>query len=76
MSYDMLYRHKKLTSIEPSQTKPTLATAKQHINTFLLDGLRVQFKMYSRLCPWLLTWLDYEDDYEEDNGAYDDAGVN
>jgi hypothetical protein len=32
--------------------------------------------MYSRLCPWLLTWPDYGDDYEEDGGGYDDAGVN
>jgi hypothetical protein len=46
------------------------------MNTFLLDGLRVQFKMYSRLCPWLLTWPDYDDDYEEDKGGYDDAGAN
>jgi hypothetical protein len=46
------------------------------MNTFLLDGLRVQFKMYSQLCPWLLTWPDYEDDYKEDDGGYDDAGAN
>jgi hypothetical protein len=46
------------------------------MNTFLLDGLRVQFKMYSRLCTWLLTWTDYDDDYEEDEGDYDDAGAN
>jgi hypothetical protein len=32
--------------------------------------------MYSRLCPWLLTWPDYDDDYEEDDGDYDDAGAN
>jgi hypothetical protein len=28
MSYDLLYRHEKLTSLELPQTKPTLATAK------------------------------------------------
>jgi hypothetical protein len=44
--------------------------------TFLLDGLRVQFKMYSRLCPWLLTWPDYDDDYEEDDGDYNGVGAN
>jgi hypothetical protein len=32
--------------------------------------------MYSRLCPWLLTWPDFGDDYEEDDEEYDDAGVN
>jgi hypothetical protein len=47
------------------------------LNVSPLDGLRVQFKMYSRLCPWLLTWSDLEEDYEEDDGdGYDDAGAN
>jgi hypothetical protein len=32
--------------------------------------------MYSRVCPWLLTWSDYEDDYEEDEGGFDDADAN
>jgi hypothetical protein len=32
--------------------------------------------MYSRLCPWLLTWPDYGDDYDEDDEEYDDAGAN
>jgi hypothetical protein len=32
--------------------------------------------MYSPLCPWLLTWPDFEDDYEEDDEEYDDAGAN
>jgi hypothetical protein len=32
--------------------------------------------MYSRLCPWLLTWSDFEDDYEEDDDGYDDASAN
>jgi hypothetical protein len=32
--------------------------------------------MYSRLCPWLLTWSEFEEDYEEDEGGYDDAGAN
>jgi hypothetical protein len=33
-------------------------------------------KIYSRLCPWLLTWPDFGDDYEEDDEEYDDAGAN
>jgi hypothetical protein len=33
-------------------------------------------KMYSRLCLWLLTWLDYKEDYEEGDDGYDDAGTN
>jgi hypothetical protein len=32
--------------------------------------------MYSQLCPWLLTWPDFGDDYEEDDEEYDDAGAN
>jgi hypothetical protein len=32
--------------------------------------------MYSRLCPWLLTWPDFGDDYEEDDEEYDNAGAN
>jgi hypothetical protein len=32
--------------------------------------------MYSRLSPWLLTWPDFSDDYEEDDEEYDDAGAN
>jgi hypothetical protein len=32
--------------------------------------------MYSRLCPWLLTWPDYGDDYEEEDEEYEDAGAN
>jgi hypothetical protein len=31
--------------------------------------------MYSRLCPWLLTLSDYEEDYEEGDHGYDDAGA-
>jgi hypothetical protein len=33
-------------------------------------------QMYSQLCPWLLTWSDYGEDYEEDEAGYDDAGAN
>jgi hypothetical protein len=32
--------------------------------------------MYSRLCPWLLTWPDYGEDYDDDGEEFDDAGVN
>jgi hypothetical protein len=32
--------------------------------------------MYSRLCPWLLTWSDYGEDYEADGDESDDAGAN
>jgi hypothetical protein len=32
--------------------------------------------MYSRFCPWLLTWSDFDDDYEEDDEEYEDAGAN
>jgi hypothetical protein len=52
------------------------ATAKLHVNHSLFDGLRVQFKMYSRLCPWLLTWSDYEEDYDDEGEEFDDAGAN
>jgi hypothetical protein len=52
------------------------AIAKLHDNLSLLDGLRVQFKMYSRLCPWLLTWSDYGEDYDDDGEEFDDASAN
>jgi hypothetical protein len=29
--------------------------------------------MYSRLCPWLLTWSDYEEDYDKEGDMYDDV---
>jgi hypothetical protein len=32
--------------------------------------------MYSRLCPWLLTWSDYEEEYDDEGEQFDDAGVN
>jgi hypothetical protein len=33
--------------------------------------------MYSWLCPWLLTWSDFEEeDYTEGDDGYDDAGAN
>jgi len=77
MFLDMLYQHeKKVFKENKTRLEPFLATAKLHINSFSLDGLRVQFKMYSRLCPWLLTWSDYEEDYEEGDDGYDDAGAN
>jgi hypothetical protein len=46
------------------------------ITLSLLDGLRVQFKMYTRFCPWLLTWSDYEEGYEDDGEEDDDADAN
>jgi hypothetical protein len=32
--------------------------------------------MYSWLCPWLLTWLDYGEEFDDDGEEFDDAGVN
>jgi hypothetical protein len=32
--------------------------------------------MYSRLFPWLLTWSDYDDDFDDDGEEFDDAGAN
>jgi hypothetical protein len=31
--------------------------------------------MYSRLCPWLLTWSNYEEGYE-DGEEFNDTGAN
>jgi hypothetical protein len=77
MSYDMLYRHEKtivrIEQLDLNHFPCYSQTACQH---FLLDGLRVQFKMYSRLCPWLLTWSDYGEDYSEGDDGYDGAGAN
>jgi hypothetical protein len=77
MFLDMLYQHeKKVFKENKTRLEPFLAIAKLHINSFSLDGLRVQFNMYSWLCPWPLTWSDHEEDYEEGDDSYDDAGVN
>jgi hypothetical protein len=32
--------------------------------------------MYSRLCPWLLTWSDYDEDFDDDGEEFDDVGAN
>jgi hypothetical protein len=32
--------------------------------------------MYSWLCPSLLTWSDYEEDYDVEGEEFDDAGAN
>jgi hypothetical protein len=73
----MLYQHKKKVFKEnKTGLEPFLATTKLHINSPSLDGLRVQFKMYSRLCPWLLTWSDLEDNFYEDADGNYDASVN
>jgi hypothetical protein len=73
MFLDMLYQHeKKVFKENKTRLEPFLATAKLHINSFSLDGLWVQFKMYSWLCPWLLTWPDLEEDYNDDGDGYDD----
>jgi hypothetical protein len=32
--------------------------------------------MYSWLCPWLLTWSNYGEDYDDDAKEFDDAGAN
>jgi hypothetical protein len=72
MVVDMLYQHeKKVFKENKTRLESYLATAKLHINLFSLDGLRVQFKMYSRLCPWLLTWSDYGEDYEDNDASAD-----
>jgi hypothetical protein len=78
MFLKMLYQHeKKVFKENKTRLEPFLCTTKLHINSFSLDGLRVQFKMYSWLCPWLLTWSDLEEHFnEEDEGGYDDAGAN
>jgi hypothetical protein len=44
--------------------------------TTLLRWFASTIQMYSRLCPWLLTWSDYEEDYTEDDDGCDDAGAN
>jgi hypothetical protein len=78
MVLDMLYRHEKNEFSKRKQTslEPILDTAKLHIVLSPLDGLRVQFKMYSWLCPWLLTWSDYEEDYTEGDDGFNNAGAN
>jgi hypothetical protein len=65
-----------MTSIEQLAWNHSPLLHPNSMQLFLLDGLRVQYKIYSRLCPWLLTWSDYEEDYKEGADGYDDAGAN
>jgi hypothetical protein len=73
----MLYEHEKIcfqrkqTSVEPS-----LATAILHIQCSPFRWFASIIQMYSRLCPWLLTWLGLEEDFNEHGDGYDDAVVN
>jgi hypothetical protein len=46
------------------------------MTTLLLRWFASTIQMYSWLCPWLLTWSDYKEDYEEGGDGYDDAGAN
>jgi hypothetical protein len=32
--------------------------------------------MYSWLSPWILTWSDLEEEFNEDGDGYGDAGAN
>jgi hypothetical protein len=77
MFLDMLYQHEKKVFKE-NKLDWILSLLQPYCisNSFPLDGLRVQFKMYSRLCPWLLTWSELEEDFDEDGDGYDDAGAN
>jgi hypothetical protein len=46
------------------------------MTTLLLGWFASTIQMYSRLCPWLLTWSDYEEGSDEDDGGNDDADAN
>jgi hypothetical protein len=73
----MLYRPKKLC-FQKKQTRvePSLATSILHIQCSPFKWFASTIQMYSQLCPCLLTWSDYEEDNEEDDGGHDDAGAN
>jgi hypothetical protein len=76
----MLYRQEKLCfalNKTSHRIEPTLATTKYCMfHNFSLRWFASTIQMYSRLCPWLLTWSDYEEDYEEGDDEYDDVGAN
>jgi hypothetical protein len=67
----MLYRHEKMcferkkTSVEPIH-----ATAILHIQCSPFRWFASTIQMYSRLCPWLLTWSDLEEHFNEDGDGY------
>jgi hypothetical protein len=46
-----------------------------HICSLPFRWFASTIQMYSRLCPWLLTWSDYEEGYKEGEGGYDDASA-
>jgi hypothetical protein len=72
----MLYRHEKICfQIKQTSVEPSLAIATLHIQCSLLRWFVCTIQMNSRLCPWLLTWSDYKEDAEEDDGGNNDAGA-
>jgi hypothetical protein len=66
----MLHRHEKLC-FQKKQTRVEhfLATAIMRIPCSSFRWFASTIQMYSRLCLWLLTWSDYEENYEEDDGG-------
>jgi hypothetical protein len=46
------------------------------MTTLPLRWFAITIQMYSRLCLWLLTWSDYEEGYDEDDGGNDDDNAN
>jgi hypothetical protein len=73
----MLYRHEKVCfQIKQTSLEPSLATAILHIKLLLFRWFASIIQMYSRLCPWLLTRSDLEEDSTEDSDGYDDANAN
>jgi hypothetical protein len=46
------------------------------MTTLPLRWFASTIQIYSRLCPWLLTWSDYGEDYSEGDDGYNDAGAN
>jgi hypothetical protein len=73
----MLYRHEKVCfQMKQTSVEPSLATAILHIKLLLFRWFASTIQMYSRLCPWLLTWSDLEESFNEDGDGYDDAIAN
>jgi hypothetical protein len=61
---------------EQTRLEPFTFLQPNCMSTLPLRWFASIIQMYSRLCPWLLTWSDYEEGYEDDGEEVDDAGAN
>jgi hypothetical protein len=63
-----------MISIKTSHILDSILSIAKHciFHNFSLRWFASTIQMYLRLCPWLLTLLDYEDEFKDEEGFDDD----